>query len=241
MNMKKVAIVTGASSGIGQQTALDLVKNGYTVIGGARHIANLKGTAIEAKYLDVTDHDSRVAFIQDVITRYGRIDVLVNAAGYGLFGAIEEVPLAEAREQLDVNLLGIADLIKLVIPTMRAQKAGKIVNISSLAGRSYSALAGWYYISKHALETMSDVLRLEMKPFGIDVIIIEPGITRTNWAKVTNTHLLQSTPAKFAIPSDGGKTVTNDYQTHPNGCGCLPYNSAGNHCPPTEVPLSRQV
>ncbi|MFD0898122.1 SDR family NAD(P)-dependent oxidoreductase [Loigolactobacillus binensis] len=195
--MTKIAIITGASSGIGKQAALTFQQAGYTVIGGARNIehdSELKNSGIVTHPLDVTDHASNQAFIQYVLTNYHRIDVLVNAAGYGSFGALEEVPLSEARNQLEVNLLGIVDLIQLTIPTMRQQKAGKIINISSLAGQSYSALAGWYYISKHALETMSDVLRLELKPFGIDVVIVEPGITATNWAQVTNQHLLQVTP-----------------------------------------------
>lgn len=144
--------------------------------------------------LDVTDYESVQDFVQFIKSTYGRVDVLVNAAGYGSFGALEEVTLDEARRQLDVNLFGIVDLIQQVTPIMRTQHSGRIINISSLAGQSYSALAGWYYISKHALETMSDVLRLELKPFGIDVVIVEPGITKTNWAKVTNEQMLKVTP-----------------------------------------------
>ena len=194
--MSQVAIVTGASSGIGKQTAIDLASRGYTVIGGSRHIesdATLRGKGIDTHNLDVTKHSSNQRFIEYVLATYGHIDVLINSAGYGSFGALEEVPLAEAQNQLAVNLTGIVDLIQLAIPSMRKNHSGRIINISSLAGQTYSALAGWYFISKHALETMSDVLRLELKPFGIDVIIVEPGITATNWANVTTQHMLDAT------------------------------------------------
>lgn len=195
--MKKIAIVTGASSGIGKQTALALSKQGYTVIGGSRHIESadfVKSGGIIAHNLDVTDHASVLNFVKYVKDRFHQIDVLVNSAGYGSFGALEEVPLTEARNQMDVNLFGVVDLIQQVSLIMRQQGNGRIINISSLAGQSYSAMAGWYYISKHALETMSDVLRLELKPFGIEVVIVEPGITNTNWANVTIAKMNQVTP-----------------------------------------------
>ncbi|KRL81007.1 SDR family NAD(P)-dependent oxidoreductase [Secundilactobacillus paracollinoides] len=147
--MKKIAVVTGASSGIGYQTALDFAAQGYTVVGGARHLKNadeLVKAGVVFHPLDVTDHDSVQDFVQFIKSTYGRVDVLVNAAGYGSFGALEEVPLDEARRQLDVNLFGIVDLIQQVTPIMRTQHSGRIINISSLAGQSYSALAGWYYI-----------------------------------------------------------------------------------------------
>lgn len=197
MTNSKIAIVTGASSGIGRQTALDLIRQGYTVVGGARHISTddqLRQLGLDVHDLDVTNSTSVKLFVKYVFEKYRKIDVLINSAGYGSFGAIEEVPLSEAKNQLDVNLFGIVDLIQQVIPIMRHAEHGKIINISSLAGQSYSSLAGWYYISKHALETMSDVLRLELKPFNIDVVIVEPGITKTNWANITNQQLLKVTP-----------------------------------------------
>ncbi|GEK29348.1 SDR family NAD(P)-dependent oxidoreductase [Furfurilactobacillus siliginis] len=195
--MTKVAVVTGASSGIGRQTALALKADGYQVIGGSRHISEdvgLKAAGIDAHNLDVTDHSSVTAFVAYVIDTYQHIDILVNSAGYGLFGALAEVSLTEARMQLEVNVFGIMDLIQGFLPTMMADKRGRIINISSLAGQSYFAMAGWYHVSKHALETMTDVLRLELADFDIDVVIVEPGITKTNWANVTNTELLANTP-----------------------------------------------
>lgn len=216
--MTKIAIITGASSGIGEQTALTLQQRGYTVIGGARHIDDSKLTeaGVDTHYLDVTDHQSNQEFIDYVLNKYHRIDLLVNSAGYGLFGALEEVTLDEARKQLDVNLFGIVDLIQLVTPSMRANGSGRIINISSLAGQSYTTLAGWYNVSKHAMETMSDVLRLELKPFGIDVVIVEPGITKTNWANVTNQLLLKTTPKNSpyrAIAEKQAKVITQATQT----------------------------
>ncbi|MCI1985837.1 MAG: SDR family NAD(P)-dependent oxidoreductase [Lactobacillus sp.] len=195
--MKKVALVTGASSGIGEQVALQLADQGYQVVGGARHIAESKAftaRGITTHQLDVTAHESVVAFVADTVKQYGRVDVVVNSAGYGSFGALEEVPLAEARRQLDVNVLGAMDLVQQVTPYMRQQHSGKVINISSMAGQTYGVLGGWYFVSKHALETMSDVLRLELAPAGIDVVIVEPGVTATNWASVTNQKMAAATP-----------------------------------------------
>lgn len=195
--MTKVIVITGATSGIGRQAAIDLAKQGYQVVGGARHIVEdpeLTALQIDLHQLDVTDHESVKTFIHDIQKRYQRIDVLINSAGYGSFGALEEVPLTEAQNQMEVNLMGVVDLIQLVTHIMRKQKHGRIINVSSMAGRSYGALGGWYYISKHALETMSDVLRVELKDFGIQVVIVEPGNTKTNWQAISNQHLLETTP-----------------------------------------------
>ncbi|WP_057894370.1 oxidoreductase [Lacticaseibacillus brantae] len=195
--MKKIAVVTGASSGIGKEVAKSLQQNGYQVIGGARRVeamADLKDLGIEIAHLDVTEAGSRETFIQDILNEYGRIDLLVNSAGYGSFGALEEVTLDEARRQMDVNVFGIIGLIQLILPTMRAQKSGRIINISSLAGQSYTPLGGWYHASKHTLETLSDVLRVELKPFGVDVVVVEPGNTATNWQGTAVGRLLEATP-----------------------------------------------
>lgn len=194
--MTKVAVITGASSGIGLSTAHILQRKGYQVIGGARHVDNLQNTdtsGVKFLKLDVTNHESVTQFVKQIINDYGNIDLVINSAGYGLFGALEEVDLEDARNQLEVNLFGMADLNKQILPGMRLRHSGRIVNISSLAGKSYSPLGGWYHISKHAVETYSDVLRTEVEDFGIKVVVVEPGITDTNWQSVANNKLLNST------------------------------------------------
>src|SRR6202000_1627549 len=119
-----------------------------------------------------------------IIRTQGRIDVLVNNAGYGQMGALEDVPMEAARRQLEVNLIGVARLIQLVLPHMRAQQSGRIVNISTTGGKCAWPLGGWYYASKHALEGYSDARRMEVQPFGIDVIVIEPGGIESEWAQI---------------------------------------------------------
>lgn len=198
---KQVALITGASSGMGKAAAIRFQQAGYTVYAGARHLermADLKAQGIHTLKLDVTVEASNRAFVQAALDQDGRIDVLINNAGYGSMGAIEDVAPLEARRQFDVNVFGAANLTQLVLPTMRRQHAGKIVNNSSIGGQLYSPLGGWYYASKHALEALSDSLRLEVKDFGIDVIIIEPGGTQTNWQQTAVDHMLAATPKDSA-------------------------------------------
>jgi short-subunit dehydrogenase len=121
------------------------------------------------------------AGVERILADEGRIDVLVNNAGYGSYGALEEVPLSEARNQFEVNVFGAARLTQLVLPKMREQRSGTIVNITSMGGKIYTPLGAWYHGTKHALEALSDCLRLELKPFGIEVVVIEPGGIRTEW------------------------------------------------------------
>lgn len=127
------------------------------------------------------------AAVEGIVAEHGRIDVLVNNAGYGSYGsygALEEVPLAEAQAQLDVNLLGLARLAQLVLPTMRRQESGTIINISSVAGRFATPLGSWYHASKYAVEGLSDAMRLELNRFGINVVVIEPGSVQTEWGAI---------------------------------------------------------
>lgn len=189
----KVAIVTGASSGIGHATALRLHEAGYTVYAGARRVEKMKDLAdlgIHAIELDVTDNASMVALIDRVIAQTGRIDVLVNNAGYGAFGALEDVPNDEGRRQFDVNVFGLARLTQLVLPHMRAQRSGRIINMSSMGGRICEPLGSWYHATKFAVEGMSDALRLELAPFGIHVVLIEPGGMNTEWGVIAADSLL---------------------------------------------------
>ena len=190
--MSKTALVTGASSGIGEETARTLHKLGYTVYAAARRtdrLEQLTPTGIHALTMDVTDDESMSSGIEKIIAETGRIDVLVNNAGYGSFGAIEDVPIDEARRQFEVNVFGLARLTQLVLPHMRAQRSGTIINISSIGGRFTTLLGGWYHASKHAVEALSDALRMETAPFGIDVVVIEPGLIRTEWSGIAANHL----------------------------------------------------
>lgn len=189
------AIVTGASSGIGEATASTLAERGFRVWAVARRVdkmAHLAGGGIEVAELDVTDDDSMRTLIERIVAEDGRIDVLVNNAGYGSYGSIEEVPIDEARRQIEVNVFGLARMCQLVIPHMRERGRGRIVNISSIGGRFSEPLGGWYHASKYAVEALSDSLRMELAPFGIKVVIIEPGAIATEWGGIA-VDSLQST------------------------------------------------
>ena len=188
----RTALVTGASSGIGEETARRLQGLGYTVYGAARRTDRLEKLAAEGVRplaMDVTDDASMTAGIARIIEEAGRIDVLVNNAGSGSYGAIEDVPIDEARRQFEVNLFGLGRLVQLVTPHMRGQKSGTIINISSMGGRLTTPLGGWYHATKYAVEALSDALRMELKPFGIDVVLVEPGGIRTEWAGIAADHL----------------------------------------------------
>lgn len=193
---KQVAIITGISSGMGRAAAIMFNERGWIVYGGARRVERLQDLAdmgIKVQALDVTDPDSNKALVARVLDEQGRIDALINNAGYGEYGPLEEVSIAKAKQQFEVNLFGLADITQLVLPVMRAQKSGRIVNNSSIGGRLYAPLGGWYHASKHALEAYSDVLRLEVKRFGIQVSVIEPGGTKTEWGEIANENGMANT------------------------------------------------
>lgn len=188
----KVALVTGASSGIGAATALKLQGLGYTVYAAARRIDRMRDLAkagINVLALDVTDDASMQAGIDKIIALSGRIDVLVNNAGYGSYGAVEDVPLEEARAQFDVNVFGAVRLIQLALPHMRRNRSGTIVNVTSMGGKIHTPLGAWYHGTKFALEAISDCLRMEVQQFGIDVVVIEPGGIKTEWAGIAADKL----------------------------------------------------
>ncbi len=191
----KIILITGACSGIGYDCAIALAAQGHKVYAAARRtelMEPLKEKGIVPMSLDVTKEDSMVAAVQSVIQAEGRIDVLVNNAGYGYLGAIENVPLEEARRQLEVNLFGLARLTQLVLPYMREQRSGRIINISSVAGKVVVPFGGWYNISKFAVEAFSDALRIETKSFGIKVSIIEPSGIKTAWGLIASDNLEKS-------------------------------------------------
>ena len=191
----RVALVTGGSSGIGEATALALREAGLEVYAVARRVdrmAGLEKAGVHAFAMDVTDDASMVAGIERIIRERGRIDVLVNNAGYGSFGAVEDVPIEEARRQFDVNLFGLARLTQLVTPYLRSQKSGTIINISSVGGVIYEPFGAWYHATKFAVEGLSDSLRVELRPFGIHVVIVRPAGVVTEWNEISRDSLLET-------------------------------------------------
>jgi short-subunit dehydrogenase len=192
--MKKVALVTGASSGIGKETAKLLIQNGFTVYGSARRVdkmSDLKSAGVKLLAMDVTDETSMVNGVAEILKNENRIDLLVNNAGYGSYGSVEDMPMSEAKYQFEVNIFGLARLIQLVLPTMRAQKSGRIINISSIGGSIGEPHGAWYHATKFALEGLSDSLRMELKQFNIDMVIIKPGAILTEWNSIARENLLK--------------------------------------------------
>lgn len=192
---RKIILLTGASSGIGFDTAIALAKQGHKVYAAARRMERMEPLCeygIVPLKMDVTDEESMQSGVQTILANEGRIDVLINNAGYGYFGAVENVPMTDARNQLDVNVFGLARLCQLVLPHMRKQHSGRIINTSSVAGKSVLYYGAWYHVSKYAVEAFSDALRMETQPFGIDVVIIEPGAIKTDWGIIAADHLAKS-------------------------------------------------
>ncbi len=191
---KEVVLITGASSGIGRATALLMNQLGYQVYAAARRVDRMKDLAekgIRVMEMDVTSDESMVAAVGSVYRTSGQIDILINNAGYGSYGSLEDVPMDEARYQMEVNVFGLARLTQLVVPKMRAARRGAIVNVSSVGGRGGEALGSWYHATKFAVEGLSDSLWLELKPFGIKVIVIEPGPIITEWAPIASENLIK--------------------------------------------------
>lgn len=195
MKKQKTILITGASSGIGYDAAAMLAQQGHRVYAAARRtglMESLKAFGVNVLRMDVTDEASMQQGIETIVQTDGRIDVLINNAGYGFFGAIENVPMEEARRQLEVNVFGLARLTQLVLPYMRKQGEGRIVNTSSIAGKMVFYMGGWYNVTKYSVEAFSDALRMEVKPFGIDVVMIEPGAIKTDWGVIAARHLKES-------------------------------------------------
>ena len=218
MKHDKIILVTGASSGIGFDAVQILAQQGHTVYAAARRVElmePLKAYGAKVLRMDVTDEASMIQGVEAVIQAEGRIDVLVNNAGYGYLGTIENVSLEEARRQLEVNVFGLARLTQLVLPYMRKQGSGRIINTSSIAGKMVIYMGGWYNVTKYSVEAFSDALRMEMKPFGIDVVMIEPGAIKTDWGIIAARHLKESS-AGTAYEEIGTQWANIDWYYHTN-------------------------
>ncbi len=214
----KTALVTGASSGIGKETVLALLKDGVKVYAAARresHMEDLVEKGAIVIPMDITSKDSIEQGIGKIFQESGSLDILINNAGYGSYGAIEDVPIEEGIRQFDVNIFGLARLTQLVLPGMRKNRSGKIVNISSMGGKMYTPFGGWYHATKHALEGFTDCLRLEVAPFGIDAILIEPGGITTPWGTIAadNLEKMSGSGAYAERAKQSAEGIRNRYES----------------------------
>ncbi|WP_434668543.1 oxidoreductase [Klebsiella sp. B345] len=191
---KKTALVTGASSGMGKAIARRLIDDGYQVYVAARSLNKMTDLAelgAQPLRMDISRDEEIVSGVNTILSQTGGVDVLVNNAGFGLYGPVEEIGIDEARYQFEVNLFGAARLTQLLLPAMRTRGAGHIVNITSMGGKMYSALGAWYHATKHALEGWSDCLRLEVAEFGIKVVIVEPGVIETGFGNAASETIVK--------------------------------------------------
>lgn len=183
----KAVLITGCSSGIGHATAEHLATAGWTVYATARRpetLTDLEAKGCQILALDVTSEDSMQAAVSAVTEAHGAVGVLINNAGYSQSGAVESVPLDQARAQFETNVFGLLRMCQLALPGMRAQGWGKVVNISSMGGRLTFPGGGLYHATKYSVEALSDALRFEVRGFGIDVIVVEPGLIVTRFGEV---------------------------------------------------------
>jgi NAD(P)-dependent dehydrogenase (short-subunit alcohol dehydrogenase family) len=188
----KAVLITGCSSGIGRASALRLARSGWTVYATARRpetIEDLKRAGCHTLALDVTDEQSMQAAVAEIERAHGAVGVLINNAGYSQSGAIETVPLEAVRRQFETNVFGLVRLTQLVLPKMRDQRWGKIVNLGSMGGLLTFPGGGYYHATKHALEAISDALRFELRGFGIDVVLLEPGLITTEFGEAATASM----------------------------------------------------
>jgi NADP-dependent 3-hydroxy acid dehydrogenase YdfG len=219
-DVSKAVLITGCSSGIGKATARRLVGRGWTVYATARRpesIADLEAAGCRTLALDVCDEDSMVAAVRAIEETHGAVGVLINNAGYSQSGAIETVPLEAVRRQFETNVFGLARLTQLVLPGMRDQRWGKIVNLGSMGGKLVFPGGGWYHATKHAIEAVSDALRFEVRGFGIDVILLEPGLITTEFgnaaaASMADTGALDSADPYATFNATVGSVTQGAYE-----------------------------
>ncbi len=242
---RKTALVTGASSGMGKEIAKRLIEDGFKVYVAARNVERMSDLAklgATTLRLDISKEVEIQHTVDVILEQSGGVDVLVNNAGFGLYGPVEEIGIDEARYQFEVNVFGPARLTQLLLPAMRKKGAGTIVNITSMGGKVYTLLGSWYHATKHALEGWSDSLRLELAPFGIKVVIIEPGLIETGFGDVASEGLLKrsGTGAYARLSQAVAKTTKDSYG---NGRGTDPGVIAGivSRAVKTNHPRTRYV
>lgn len=205
----KTIIITGASNGMGYEATKLFASKGWQVYAGARRVEKIpKGKTITALKLDVTRHESNQEFISTILKSTDHIDVLINNAGYGEYGPAEEIPMENVRKQFETNFFGAVELSQLVLPTMRIQKSGRIINISSIGGDLYMPLGSFYHATKAAMQQWSDALDTEVKAFGIRSIVIQPGGTASSWGAIAmenaEKNLKQNSPYQPLVASIRG-------------------------------------
>jgi NAD(P)-dependent dehydrogenase (short-subunit alcohol dehydrogenase family) len=199
----KAVLISGCSTGIGRATALRLARSGWSVYASARRpdtIADLRDAGCNTLALDVTDEDSMRAAVDTVERAEGAVGVLVNNAGYSQSGAVETVPMEAVRRQFETNVFGLVRLTQLVLPKMRSQRWGRIVNLGSMGGRLSFPGAAHYHATKHAVEALSDALRFELRGFGIDVVLLEPGLITTEFGHAATAAMAEVTSETEAGP-----------------------------------------
>lgn len=216
--MTKVVLITGASSGMGKVTAKTLIEEGYVVYGAARRVENMHDLVEMGGHtigMDITDETQVDSVVARVMSEQGKIDVLINNAGDAIYGAIEQIAIEDARRQFEVNLFGLAYLTQKILPHMRECGEGHIINITSIGGKVYTPLGGWYHATKHALEGWSDCLRIETSGFGIKVSIIEPGAIQTEFGDVMTAPMLKL--SKGGPYEETARGIQNSNKKYYNG------------------------
>lgn len=220
-NTSKTVLVTGASSGLGEDFAKALLAEGYTVYVAARRVERMQHLVDKGAHalgMDITNDAQVVAAMQTIEKNHGGVDVLINNAGFGSYGAMEETSIEDARYQFEVNIFGLARVTQLVLPYMRGKKAGTIINISSMGGRVYTPLGSWYHATKHALEGWSDCLRIELAQFNINVVVIQPGAIVTEFGDVLIGPMMErSGEGPYSNIAKGLAKATKDSYENQNG------------------------
>jgi NAD(P)-dependent dehydrogenase (short-subunit alcohol dehydrogenase family) len=250
----KTAVVTGATDGLGRATSLMLAANGYRVFGGGRNAARLASLQDEASQrkldltaveMDVTSDESVGRAIETIRSAAGTIDILVNNAGIGFIAPMEEISLADLRSQYETNVVGVVRVTQHVLPGMRAQRRGRIVNMSSIAGKVSTPLFGAYSSSKFALESISDAWRLELDQFGIQVILIEPGIIPSGMevaARELSGAYIKRDPGPYAVMKAGFERVWTEEsakaKTTPDDCARVILNALRAARPKARYPVT---